>query len=59
MKKIYSLICGKYIEFKNPKKLYILEKNYVLSLFAVSVKTKMKKYLKVKIYWDIKNSWFD
>ena len=47
MKKIYCVICGKYRKFE--KLLYLLGKTLVLSLFAVSVRMKMKKYLKKKI----------
>ena len=48
MKKLYCVICGKYRKFKNPKIPYILEKTLIFVLFAVSVKMKMKKYLKKK-----------
>ena len=48
MKKLYCVICCKYRKFEKLKISYILEKTLALSLFAVSVKMKMKKYLKKK-----------
>ena len=47
MKKLYCLICSKYRTFEKPKVLYILEKQLFL-LFPVSVKIKLKNYLKKK-----------
>ena len=43
-------------KFEKPKTSYSLEKTLVLSFFAVSVKMKMKKYLKKKNQFDIKDS---
>ena len=49
MKKLGCVICGKYSKFEKPKISYLLEKTLVLViLFAVSVKMKMRKYLKKK-----------
>ena len=49
MKKLYCVICSKYSKFEKPKISYLLEKTLVLViLFAVSVKMKMRKYLKKK-----------
>ena len=44
MKKVYCGICGMYRKFEKPKISYILGKKFS----AVSVKMKMKKYLKQK-----------
>ena len=48
MKKLYCVIYRKYRKFEQAKISYILEKTLVLSIFAVTVKMKMKKYLKKK-----------
>ena len=48
MKKLYCLICGKYRKFVKPKFSYLLGNTSFFLLFAVSVKMKMKKYLKKK-----------
>ena len=45
-KKIYCIILGKYKKLKNLKILNIFEKTSVFLLFAVSVTTKIKKYLR-------------
>ena len=42
MKKMYCVICRKYRKFENPKTSYLSEK-------TLSVKMKMKKYLKQNI----------
>ena len=46
MKKLYCVICGDYRKSKNPKISHIFEKTLVFLLFIVSVRMKMKKYLK-------------
>ena len=50
MKKIYCIICGKYRKFEKPKVRYIFKKKQCFLLFAVSVRMKIKKYIKKK-YW--------
>ena len=40
--KFYSVICSKYRKFESPKISDLLEKTLVLSLYAVSVKIKIK-----------------
>ena len=45
MNKLYCAIGSKYRKFKNPK-ICILEKKQFFLLFSVSVKIKIKKYLK-------------
>ena len=44
-KKLYCVICGKYINLKNLK-YYTSSKKQFFLLFAVITKIKMKKYLK-------------
>ena len=52
MKKLYCVICGKYMKFEKPKISYLLEKTFqkkaFFLLFGVCTKKKMKKYLKKK-----------
>ena len=43
MKKLYCVICGKYIKFEEPKISYLSEKKFV-----VSARMKTKNYLKKK-----------
>ena len=48
MKKIYFVVCGNHRQLKKPK-YHTSSKKYQFFLsFAVSVKIKMKKYLKKK-----------
>ena len=48
MKEIYCVICSEYRKFEKPEISYISEKTLVFPLFVVSVKMKMKIYLKKK-----------
>ena len=48
MKRVFYIICGKCKKFKTLKKYTFLKKNLLLSIIAVSVVMKMKKYLKKK-----------
>ena len=42
MKKLYSIICGKYRKFKNPKKSCIFEKSLVLSIICSKCENEKK-----------------
>ena len=46
MKKLYCVICGQYKKLEKPKISYL--KTLVFLLFEVSVRVKMKNYLKKK-----------
>ena len=49
MKKLYCVICSKYRKLGKPKNIMRFRKKHqCFLLFAVNVKTKMKKYLKKK-----------
>ena len=48
MKEIYCVICGKHKKFGKPKISYFSKKCKFFLLLAVSVKIKVKKYLKKK-----------
>ena len=48
MKRLYCVIYSNYRKFEKPKISYLLEKALVLSIFAVSVRMKMKNYLRNK-----------
>ena len=48
MTKIYRVICGKYKKFKILKHHTFSKKALVFLLFALTLKIKMKKYLKKK-----------
>ena len=48
MKKLYCVICSKYRKFESLKYHKFQKKNQVFLIFEVSVKMKMKKYLKKK-----------
>ena len=43
MKKIYSVICGKYRKFQKPKISYFLEKTLILSIICSKCKNEEKK----------------
>ena len=47
MKKLYCIICGKYVKFEKSKTSYLLKKHLFFLLFAVTAKMKMKNDLKV------------
>ena len=47
MKKLYCVICDKNRKFEKPKISYLFEKTLILSIFPVSAKMKMKKYLEI------------
>ena len=53
MKKLYCVICGKYIKFKNPKISYILEKTLVLSIIWSKCKSKAEKIFKEEESFEI------
>ena len=59
MKKSYHLICAKYKKSEKAKISYIFEKALGVLLFAKSPKMKIKKYLRRRINWDIRNSRFN
>ena len=42
MKNIFCVFCGKYRKFKHPKISCVFEKTLALSVFAVSMKIKVK-----------------
>ena len=46
MKKIYCVVCGKYKNFKSPKKSYILEKTLVLPNIYCKCGSKDEKIFK-------------
>ena len=46
MKKLYSVICGKYTRFKNPKISYIFEKPLVFSMICSKFKNEDEKIFK-------------
>ena len=48
MNNLCSAICGKHRKFEKPKILYHLGKTLIFLLPAVSLRMKMKKYLKTK-----------
>ena len=58
MKKVYSIKCNKYIKFEIPKILNTFDKSYFFPLFVTTVAVMMNKYLRRRIGWDVKNSWF-
>ena len=45
---MYCVFCSKYIKKEEPKMSYLVKKHQFFLLFAVSVKMKVKKYLKKK-----------
>ena len=46
MKKLYSVICGKYRKFEKSKISYLLEKTTVLSIISSNSKNKDEKIFK-------------
>ena len=50
VKKIYCIICGKYVKFKNTKITYIFEKALVLSTTCSKSDNKDEKHLKKKAF---------
>ena len=46
MKKLYCIICGKYIKFEKPKISYLLEKTLLLSIICSKCKNEDKKLFK-------------
>ena len=46
MKKIYCVICGKYIKFEKPKISYLLEKTLVFSMICSKCKNEDEKLFK-------------
>ena len=46
MKKLYSIICGKYRKFEKPKISYILEKTLILSIICSKCKNEDEKIFK-------------
>ena len=48
MKKLYCIIFDKYRKFKNPRILYLLDKNLVVSIICSKCKNEDKNYLKKK-----------
>ena len=48
MKKLYCIIFDKYRKFKNPRILYLLDKNLVVSVICSKCKNEDKNYLKKK-----------
>ena len=59
VKKSYHLICAKYKKPEKAKISYIFEKALGVLLFAKGPKMKLKKYLRRRINWDIRNSRFN
>ena len=57
MKKVYSIKWNKYTKFEIPKISNIFNKDYFFPLFVTTVAVMMKKYLRKRISWDVKNSW--
>ena len=51
MKKIYCVICDKYKKFYNYEISYIFEKHQFFVSFSVSLRMKMKNYIKRKNQW--------
>ena len=52
LKKLYSIIYGKYRKFKNPK-IYILEKMLVLSIICIKCKSEDEKIFKEEEWIEI------
>ena len=46
MKKLYCIICGKYIKFEKPKISYLLEKTLLLSIICSKCKNEDEKLFK-------------
>ena len=46
MRKVISVICGKYTKFEKPKILYILKETLVLSIICSKCENGDKKYFK-------------
>ena len=59
MEQLSCLIYDKYRKFEKPNISYLLEKTLVLSIICSKRKNKDEKYLKKRINWNIKNSWFN
>ena len=59
IKKIFGIKCNKHAENFKTRKYHAFSKNqYFFLLIVVGMVKKMKRYLKKRINWYIKNYWF-